>query len=55
MLKVIFSLEKLRLNLNNIQCQIVAKKDKSIIFLSPKVIIRNGFAEINRETEFLIV
>jgi hypothetical protein len=48
MLKVIFSLEKLHLNLNNIQCQIVAKKDKSVIFLSPKFVIKNGFAEINR-------
>lgn len=48
MLKVIFSLEKLRLNLNNVQCQIIAKKDKSLLALTPIFVIRNGYAEINR-------
>ncbi len=55
MLKVIFKVERLLLKLNNIKCEILAKKDPHIIHLSPLLTITNGKVSIGVETEFLII
>ena len=46
MLKVIFKVERLVLKLNNINCEVIAKKYSHVIQLSPLLTITNGEAAI---------